>query len=168
MKPTKTRVIGVSLLLAMIALAALTGCATNTYPQQQQQAGQYYEQPVQRQPQPVYQQSRESYGSIDSIQVIRAPAGTSGAGAVVGGIAGAALGNQVGGGSGRALATVAGAVGGGYAGNAIEKHARSTTMTQVRVRMSNGSVRSFTEAGASRRHNGQHVKVVNGHLSARG
>jgi outer membrane lipoprotein SlyB len=44
-----------------------------------------------------------------------------------------------------ALATVAGAVGGGYAGNVVEKRMRSTTVTHVRVRMKNGSVRSFSE-----------------------
>ncbi len=110
-----------------------------------------------------------SCGTVISTRTYQqAAARGNGVGAVGGAVVGGLLGNQVGGGSGRALATVAGAVGGGYAGNAIEKHARSTTMTQVRVRMSNGSVRSFTEAGASRRHNGQHIKVVNGHLSARG
>ena len=40
------------------------------------------------------------------------------AGAVVGGV----LGHQVGGGTGRDIATVAGAAGGGYAGNRIQKH----------------------------------------------
>ena len=40
------------------------------------------------------------------------------AGAVVGGV----LGHQIGGGSGRDLATVAGAAGGGYAGNRIQKN----------------------------------------------
>lgn len=40
------------------------------------------------------------------------------AGAVIGGV----LGHQVGGGSGRDLATVAGAAGGGYAGNRIQKN----------------------------------------------
>lgn len=110
----------------------------------------------------------QSCGTVISTRTYQqAAAHGSGVGAATGAVVGGLLGNQVGGGSGRALATVAGAVGGGYAGNAIEKHARSTTMTQVRVRMSNGTVRSFTEAGASRRHSGQHVKVVNGRLSAR-
>jgi len=40
------------------------------------------------------------------------------AGAVIGGV----LGHQIGGGSGREIATVAGAAGGGYAGNRIQKH----------------------------------------------
>ena len=164
MKPTKTRVVGVSLLLALIALAALTGCATNTYPQQQQQAGQYYEQPVHRQPQPVYQQSRESYGSIDSIQVIRAPASTSGAGAVVGGIAGAALGNQVGGGSGRKAATVLGAIGGALVGNNVEqtRSAQTPDSYRIHVRLDNGDGVTVTQDSLDNLRMGSRVRVVNG------
>lgn len=42
------------------------------------------------------------------------------AGTAIGALAGGLLGHQVGGGKGKTLATVAGAVGGGYAGNRIE------------------------------------------------
>jgi uncharacterized protein YcfJ len=45
---------------------------------------------------------------------------TSGAGALMGAIAGGALGNQIGGGSGRALATMAGVMGGAIMGDKIE------------------------------------------------
>lgn len=89
----------------------------------------------------------------------------SGLGIATGAVVGGLLGNHVGGGNGRSLATVAGAVGGGYAGNEIEKRSRTTTMTEVRVRMSNGAVRSFTESGGSRHHAGQHVRVENGRLN---
>lgn len=57
------------------------------------------------------------------------------AGSVLGAVAGGLIGTQVGGGSGRALATVAGAVGGGYAGNKIQENlqARDTyTTTETR------------------------------------
>ncbi len=89
----------------------------------------------------------------------------SGVGVATGAVIGGLLGNQVGRGNGRSLATVAGAVGGGYAGNEIEKRTHKTMMTDVRVRMSNGTVRTFTEAGADRRHQGQQVRVVDGHLN---
>lgn len=42
-------------------------------------------------------------------------------GTVLGGAAGAALGHQIGGGSGKDVATAAGAVGGAYAGNKVAK-----------------------------------------------
>jgi uncharacterized protein YcfJ len=45
---------------------------------------------------------------------------TSGAGALMGAIAGGAIGNQIGGGSGRALATMAGVMGGAIMGDKIE------------------------------------------------
>jgi uncharacterized protein YcfJ len=44
------------------------------------------------------------------------------AGTAIGAVAGGLLGSQVGGGSGRTLATVAGAAGGGYAGNQVQKN----------------------------------------------
>ena len=97
----------------------------------------------------------------------RAAAHGSGVGIAAGAVVGGLLGNHVGGGNGRSLATVAGAVGGGYAGNEIEKRTRKTTVTAVRVRMSDGTVRTMTEAGNRRRHSGQHVKVINGGLVAR-
>jgi outer membrane lipoprotein SlyB len=108
-------------------------------------------------------------GKVMSTRTINRPAAHgNGLGIATGAVVGGLLGNQIGGGNGRTLATVAGAVGGGYAGNVIEKRARSSTVTQVRVRMNNGAVRTFTEAGNSRWHAGTHVKVVNGALIARG
>jgi outer membrane lipoprotein SlyB len=108
-------------------------------------------------------------GTVISTRTYQKPAESgNGVGIVGGAVIGGLLGNQVGGGSGRKVATVAGAVGGGYAGNEIEKRARSTTVTEVRVRMSDGSVRTFTEAGGGRRHSGAHVKVVKGALVAQG
>lgn len=44
------------------------------------------------------------------------------AGTAIGAVAGGLLGNQIGGGKGRTLATVAGAIGGGYAGHEIQKN----------------------------------------------
>jgi outer membrane lipoprotein SlyB len=61
-------------------------------------------------------------------------------GAVVGGV----LGHQTGGGSGKTAMTVLGAVGGAMAGREIEKHQRSTTIYDVRVRMDDGSTSTFT------------------------
>ncbi|HEY8681649.1 MAG TPA: glycine zipper 2TM domain-containing protein [Rhodanobacter sp.] len=54
------------------------------------------------------------------------------AGTAVGAVAGGLLGHMVGGGRGNTLATVAGAVGGGYAGNRIEaNHQRGQVTTSV-------------------------------------
>lgn len=59
------------------------------------------------------------------------PGQKSGAGAVMGGIAGGAIGNQIGDGSGRAVATVIGLVGGAMLGNRLESGgAPQTQMVQ--------------------------------------
>lgn len=57
------------------------------------------------------------------------------AGTAIGAVVGGLLGNQVGGGNGKKLATVAGAVGGGYAGNKAQEHLQSRdiyTTTETR------------------------------------
>lgn len=71
-----------------------------------------------------------------------------GVGAIGGAVVGGLLGNQVGGGSGRKAATVLGAVGGGYAGHAIEKNANSYTAYQMHVRMADGSLRTIEQRAA--------------------
>jgi uncharacterized protein YcfJ len=54
------------------------------------------------------------------------------AGTAIGAVVGGLLGNQVGGGKGRTLATVAGAAGGGYAGHEIQKnHQENNTVQSV-------------------------------------
>ena len=87
-------------------------------------------------------------GSVDSVTPVTRstkPDGP-GVGVVAGGVMGAVLGNQVGRGNGRAAATVLGAIGGGWAGNAIERNVRKETVYQVGVRMDDGSRRTIEVA----------------------
>ena len=67
---------------------------------------------------------------------------------MAGGVLGAAVGNQMGHGNGRAAMTVLGAVGGGLAGNEVEKRTRSVTVFQVRVRLDDGTVRTIEQSHA--------------------
>jgi outer membrane lipoprotein SlyB len=114
------------------------------------------------------QSACQSCGTVISSRTYEQTAAKgSGLGIAGGAVIGGLLGNQVGSGNGKTLATVAGAVGGGYAGNSIEKHANSKTMTDVRVRMSNGQERTFKESGRSRFRNGSRVQVVHGGLQSR-
>ncbi len=64
-------------------------------------------------------------------------------GVIAGGVAGAVLGHQVGGGAGKDLATIAGAAGGAYAGHKIEEKMKATRYWAVSVRFENGEERSF-------------------------
>lgn len=89
-------------------------------------------------------------GTIESVTPITRstkPEGV-GIGTVAGGLLGAVLGNQMGHGGGRAAATVLGAVGGGFAGNAIEGNMHKETIYQVGVRMEDGSRRVVELANA--------------------
>jgi outer membrane lipoprotein SlyB len=85
-----------------------------------------------------------SCGSVESVTAVQRASKPSpiSVGSVAGGVIGAALGNQVGHGNGRTLATVLGAVGGGFAGHAIEGQVRKETVYQVGVRMEDGSRRT--------------------------
>ena len=84
-------------------------------------------------------------GSVESVTPVQRsikPSGP-GIGAVAGGVLGAVLGTQVGQGNGKTVATLLGAVGGGFAGNAIENNVRKETVYEVSVRMEDGSRRSI-------------------------
>jgi outer membrane lipoprotein SlyB len=87
-------------------------------------------------------------GVVESIRSVTRKGKGTGLGAVAGGVVGAAVGNQVGNGNGRSAMTVLGAVGGGFAGNEIEKRSRSFTVHEVRVRMDDGTLRTIEQVQA--------------------
>jgi outer membrane lipoprotein SlyB len=108
---------------------------------------------------------RQNCGTVASTRTYeRAAERASGVGAGGGAVVGGLLGNQVGSGNGRTLATIAGAVGGAYAGNRVERNMHKVTYTDVRVRMAKGGYRTFTEQGRSRFGNGDRVRVQGGRL----
>lgn len=96
-------------------------------------------------------------GVVESVRSVKKKGQGTGLGAVAGGVVGAAVGNQVGKGNGRTAMTVLGAVGGGFAGHEVEKHARSVTVHEVRVRMDDGSLRTIEQAQPA--HAGERVIV---------
>jgi outer membrane lipoprotein SlyB len=85
-------------------------------------------------------------GVVESVRSVTKKGQGTGLGAVAGGVVGAAVGNQIGKGNGRSAMTVLGAVGGGFAGNEVEKRARSVTVHEVRVRMDDGTLRTIEQA----------------------
>ena len=128
-------------------MAVLSGCASNTQPQEV-----------------AYSQPDQSYGVIDSIQVVQGRSGTSGAGAVTGGLVGALLGNQVGSGSGRTAATVAGAAAGALVGNNVENNRNQIQQAyQITVHMNNGDYRVVNQDSIVDLRVGDRVRVVDGH-----
>ncbi|MEO8121852.1 MAG: glycine zipper 2TM domain-containing protein [Rhodoferax sp.] len=87
-----------------------------------------------------------SCGTVESVTPIQRDGTGSGGGAIAGGVLGAVLGNQVGGGNGKTLATILGAVGGGFAGNTVEKKMKKETVYEVRVRMEDGSIHTVEQS----------------------
>lgn len=99
-------------------------------------------------------------GVVESIRAVESTGKGSGLGAVTGGVVGGILGNQVGGGSGRTVMTVVGAGAGAYAGHEIEKNVKRSTQYQIRVRMSDGSYRTFYQQSQPAFGLGQRVRVT--------
>lgn len=87
-------------------------------------------------------------GHVESVRPVQHPVPASGVGAVAGGVLGGVLGHQIGNGNGRTAATVIGAVGGGFAGNEVEKRYHTATVYEVGVRMQDGSLRTVETATA--------------------
>lgn len=84
------------------------------------------------------------YGRVERIGLIQIAQRPTGAGMILGGVIGAVVGHQLGGGSGKAFTTGAGAIGGAIAGNVIEgRTRRDDEVYRVQVRFDNGSVRDF-------------------------
>jgi len=126
-------------------------------PQPQQYA------PPQQAPRPAV---CSSCGTVIAISEVRQEGHGTGIGAVGGAVAGGVIGNQFGSGGGRTAMTLLGAVGGGFAGNSVEKHLRTTTSYSVRVRMQNGHIRYFTYHQPPPFQQGQPVRIENGTLVA--
>lgn len=82
-------------------------------------------------------------GKVTSVNVSERNGDSNAVGLLAGGAAGALLGHQVGGGNGRSIATIAGAVGGAYAGKKIQERANSTRVWTVHVKYDDGRHRSF-------------------------
>ncbi|HEY4349944.1 MAG TPA: glycine zipper 2TM domain-containing protein [Paraburkholderia sp.] len=126
-------------------------------PQPQQYA------PPQQAPRPAV---CSSCGTVIAISEVRQEGHGTGIGAVGGAVAGGVIGNQFGRGGGRTAMTLLGAVGGGFAGNSVEKHLRTTSSYSVRVRMENGHIRYFTYHEAPPFQQGERVRIENGTLVA--
>lgn len=91
----------------------------------------------------------------------------SGVGAVGGAVIGGLLGNQVGGGTGKKLATLGGAVAGGYAGNEIEKRQKAHRVWVVRVTHADGRSQRFEQAQDPGLRTGDVVVVRDGRIERR-
>lgn len=101
-------------------------------------------------------------GTVTDVRSYQIKGEGSGIGAAVGAVAGGLLGNQIGGGSGKKIATVAGVVGGGLAGHEIEKRRNADTRWQVTIQLDDGTTTTVQYVRAPGLTVGQKVRVSNG------
>jgi len=106
-------------------------------------------------------------GVVETVTPYQVKGSASGVGAVTGGVIGGLLGNTIGAGTGHILAILAGAGGGAYAGNEVEKNVNRNTRYKVTVRMDDGSAHVFHVSSALWRP-GDHVRINGGSLAAVG
>jgi len=141
---------------ALASLALLSACVVA--PPRERVV--YAPQPAVRQV-PVYAE----YGRVENIGYVQVSQRPSGAGAVLGAVIGGVVGNRFGEGSGRALATGVGVVGGAVVGNAIEgRQRRDDEVYRVQVRFDNGGVRDFDFQRIDDLRIGDRVKFEGGQL----
>ncbi|MDB5965674.1 MAG: glycine zipper protein [Polaromonas sp.] len=108
------------------------------------------------------------YGRVTNVEVVRTqePGRASPAGAIIGGVAGAVIGHQIGNGTGKDLATIAGGVGGAIAGNAIQNNGNTQVrdVYRVSVQVDNGTYRAYDLPGGLDLRAGDRVRIENGQL----
>jgi outer membrane lipoprotein SlyB len=105
-------------------------------------------------------------GVIESVREIEKKGEGSGLGAVAGGLAGGVLGRQTGGGRGRDVMTVLGAIGGAVAGNAVEKNVKKVKNYEVVVRFDDGTNQLITQNNPPAWRSGDRVRLTNGVITA--
>ncbi len=115
-----------------------------------------------RNEQPRAVQACANCGVVEAVNIVETKGdGNNVVGTIAGGVVGGVLGHQVGGGSGKDLATIAGAVGGAYAGNRVENHLAKSKQYQVTVRLENATTQTFVYAADPAIKVGTRVKVEN-------
>ena len=101
-------------------------------------------------------------GVVQSVWFTEEKGKTSGVGLVAGGVLGGVLGHQIGGGTGKTVATVAGAAGGAYVGNKVEQNRNTTGKWNVSIKMDGGQQRTFVYTNQPTVQKGDRVKLLDG------
>ncbi len=121
--------------------------------------------PVPAAPPQVVAVASATLGQVSGIEPIRTRPHGSGTGAVIGGVLGAVVGNQFGGGTGRVATTALGAVGGAVVGNNIERNRNEgISGYRVSVRLDNGHSRTFQESHLNGLRVGDRVRIEGGRI----
>jgi outer membrane lipoprotein SlyB len=136
------------IVLSGVGIAAMTGVLPRTQ--------------AERVSQPVAKKECTDCGVVVSVRLVEQKGEGTGLGAVVGGVAGAVVGHEIT--DGKDLGTLVGAAGGAVAGHQIERHARTTKHYEVRVRMSDGKLKTVKFAAQPAWRSGDKVRLQDGKL----
>ena len=111
---------------------------------------------------PVYVEdsARVQFGYVESIAFVDGQGGSSGGGAIIGGV----LGHQVGSGRGNTAATVVGAAGGALVGNEVEKNRNSGERIELKVRLDSGARVTYTQENPREFSTGDRVRIEGGRV----
>jgi outer membrane lipoprotein SlyB len=117
--------------------------------------------PVAMAPQPI----PGALGIVESVREVKETPKTNGSGPIIGGVAGAIAGHQVGQGKGNILATLVGAGAGALGGLAVEGKVRETKHWEVLVRLDNGTNQTLRSDAQPFWHGGERVRLLDGKLT---
>jgi len=147
--PRASRWVAVSALA--VSLATLAGCANNSASSGVYTYGQAQREQIVR------------TGTVVGVRPITIQEDrSSGVGLLGGAALGGVAGNAVGGGTGRAIATVGGAILGALAGNAVENRVGKSSGLEITVRLDNGETRVVAQEADQPISVGQRVQVISG------
>jgi outer membrane lipoprotein SlyB len=110
-------------------------------------------------------QTPSATATVQEVHAVKRKGEGGAAGMIGGAVVGGLLGHQVGGGTGKTLATVGGAAAGAYAGNEVQKHVTSKTVWVTKVKMHDGTIHTYEQEAKPAWKAGQVVHVRDGALS---
>lgn len=105
---------------------------------------------------------RVELGIVEHVREVRIEGTQSGIGAAIGSVVGGIVGSEVGHGSGREIATILGAAGGGAAGATVEEATTRQKGLEITVELDNGRLIAVTQAADEPFNVGDRVRVLSG------
>lgn len=135
--------------LVCIALATLSGCASES------SSGQVYRTGETRRAQTVEQ------GVVESVRRVTIQGDPNNVGTLAGGVLGGMAGSNIGGGHGRAAGAIVGAIAGGMVGQRVEQNMNTRQGLEITVRMDHGQLRAFVQDDDEDFRAGDRVRILN-------
>jgi outer membrane lipoprotein SlyB len=134
--------------VALVALATMAGCATQSNSAAVYNPGQVQREQIVR------------FGTIESVRQVAIQRPDSGVGTIGGAALGGVAGSAIGAGRGSVVGAIVGAVAGGVAGNAIENSADRRPGYELTVRLDDGELRAIVQEADEPFAPGDRVRIL--------